>query len=68
MGQVAPRPCTFDPQLSLAMFTRSAQGFRVTKKRIVHQTNGELSTGTSTSFRADQKFSGLRRDRSCREF
>jgi hypothetical protein len=71
MGQVAPRPCTFDPQLSLAMFTRSAQGFRVTKKGIVHQTDGELeeiSIGTSTCSRSDQKFGALRRDRSCRVF
>src|ERR1700739_451532 len=68
MRQVGSRWCTFDPQLSLAMFTRSAQGLRVTKKGIAHQTNCELegiSTGTSTCSCFDQKFGALRRDRSC---
>jgi hypothetical protein len=70
-GQVAPCTCTFDPQLSLAMFTRSAQGFRVTKKSIVHQTNGELeeiSIGSSTCFRSNEKFDASRRDQSCQVF
>jgi hypothetical protein len=50
MGQVVPCACTFDPQVSLAMFTRSAQGFWVTKKDIEHQMScalEEISTRTS---------------------
>jgi hypothetical protein len=46
----APKTRTFDPQVSLAMFTCSAQGFRVTKKDNEHQTNAELEeifTGTA---------------------
>jgi len=47
----APKARTFDPQVSLAMFTSSAQGFRVTKKDREHQTSAkleEISTGAST--------------------
>jgi len=54
--QFTPKARTFVPQLSLAMFTPSTQGFRVTKKDIEHQTNAkaeEIFTGTFAYSRSD---------------